>query len=184
MTLRSYRKPVDQARDAARGFNDPDRGLNDGLIDKEYAKPRKGIGLSRQKNYTRRIYEPGKVAMLGAPAGVAINAGLGLLNPFGANRDMKQYLLTLTILPNLRTQFLRLVQSISSVVPVTCRTGMTLARPDVSKAEYNKYKAYKYDKGIDLNITDGDFNVMGVLKGTTEVSTVLRFSSSDAPCRC
>ena len=42
------------------------------------------------------------------------------------------------------------------------------ARPDVSKDEYNRYKAYKYDKGIDLNITDGDFNLGGVLKGTTD----------------
>ena len=42
-------------------------------------------------------------------------------------------------------------------------------RPDVSKGEYNAYKAFKYDKGLDLDITDGDFTLpTGILKGTTD----------------
>ena len=42
-------------------------------------------------------------------------------------------------------------------------------RPDVSREEYNRYKAFKYDKGLDLNITDGDFTIpTGVLKGTMD----------------
>ncbi len=42
-------------------------------------------------------------------------------------------------------------------------------RPDVAKGEYNAYKAFKYDKKLDLNITDGDFTLpTGVLKGTTD----------------
>lgn len=166
-----YRKPKDQARyDAARGFNDPERGLNDGLIDKDFAKPRKGIGLSRDRNYTRRIYEPGKVAMLGAPAGVAINAGLGLLNPFGGNEGYEAVFAD----PNDPSKSTNPILEIGAKY-ILGRTGnlqnwndFKEARPDVSKADYNKYKAYKYDKGIDLNITDGDFNLGGVLKGTTD----------------
>ena len=43
------------------------------------------------------------------------------------------------------------------------------ARPDVSKGEYNAYKAFKYDKKTDLDLTDGDFTLpAGVLKGTTD----------------
>ena len=41
-------------------------------------------------------------------------------------------------------------------------------RPDVSKDEYNRYKTYLFDKGLDLNPLDGDFNVGGVVKGTVD----------------
>jgi hypothetical protein len=42
-------------------------------------------------------------------------------------------------------------------------------RPDVSKGEYNAYKAFKYDNSTDLNPFDGDFTIpSGVLKGTTD----------------
>ena len=42
-------------------------------------------------------------------------------------------------------------------------------RPDVSREEYNKYQAFKYDKDEDWNPTDGDFTVLGgALKGTTD----------------
>lgn len=41
-------------------------------------------------------------------------------------------------------------------------------RPDVSKEEYNKYKSYLFDKGLDLNPLDGDVNVGGVVKGTVD----------------
>ena len=56
------------------------------------------------------------------------------------------------------------------------RTGNTLpysefskVRPDVSPAEYRAYKAFKYDKGLDLNPLDGDITLpTGVVKATTE----------------
>ena len=42
-------------------------------------------------------------------------------------------------------------------------------RPDVSREEYNKYQAFKYDKSEDYNPTDGDFSLLaGALRGTTE----------------
>jgi len=41
-------------------------------------------------------------------------------------------------------------------------------RPDVDKGEYQRYKAYQFNKKTDLNPLDGDFNILGALRGTTE----------------
>ena len=42
-------------------------------------------------------------------------------------------------------------------------------RPDVSKDEYNRYQAFKYDKNTDIDITDGDIGVLGgAIKATDE----------------
>jgi len=41
-------------------------------------------------------------------------------------------------------------------------------RPDVDKGEYMRYKAYQFNKDIDLNPLDGDFNILGALRGTTD----------------
>ena len=42
-------------------------------------------------------------------------------------------------------------------------------RPDVSRAEYNAYKAFKYDKAGDMDISDGDIGLpTGALKFTTD----------------
>jgi len=44
----------------------------------------------------------------------------------------------------------------------------TKERPDVSKGDYERYKRYLFDKKVDLNPLDGDVNVLGALRGTTE----------------
>ncbi len=41
-------------------------------------------------------------------------------------------------------------------------------RPDVSQGEYNQYKAYLFNKQTDLNPLDGDLNVLGAVRATTE----------------
>ena len=42
-------------------------------------------------------------------------------------------------------------------------------RPDVSREEYNKYQAWKYDKNEDWNPLDGDTSMLaGALRTTTE----------------
>ncbi|MBG46000.1 MAG: hypothetical protein CMB76_05725 [Euryarchaeota archaeon] len=41
-------------------------------------------------------------------------------------------------------------------------------RPDVSPEEYRRYKAYTFDQKTDLNPFDGDFNLLGALKGTVD----------------
>lgn len=44
----------------------------------------------------------------------------------------------------------------------------TKERPDVSKGEYERYKAYLFNKKTDLNPLDGDINVLGALRATTD----------------
>ncbi len=46
--------------------------------------------------------------------------------------------------------------------------GFAKERPDVDKGEYMRYKAYQFNKDVDLNPLDGDFNVLGALRGTTD----------------
>ena len=41
-------------------------------------------------------------------------------------------------------------------------------RPDVSPDEYGRYKAYQFNKKLDLNPLDGDINILGALRGTTD----------------
>ena len=42
-------------------------------------------------------------------------------------------------------------------------------RPDVSRDEYNEYKAHKFSKGLDLNPTDGDIiGPMGLFKAKSD----------------
>ena len=42
-------------------------------------------------------------------------------------------------------------------------------RPDVSRGDYNAYKAFKYKKDGDFDLSDGDFTVpTGVIKGTMD----------------
>ena len=53
------------------------------LISAEGVK-RKGVG-SKDGMLTKRKYNPGDVRALAIPTGVAINAGLGLLNPLGGS---------------------------------------------------------------------------------------------------
>ena len=57
--------------------------LNKGLIDRETGTPRKGVTIGNDGEYRKRIYAPGAVKALSIPTAVGINAGLGLLNPFG-----------------------------------------------------------------------------------------------------
>ena len=46
--------------------------------------------------------------------------------------------------------------------------GFKQVRPDVSREEYNQYKAYKSGRQIDANPLDGDINLGGVIKGTVD----------------
>ena len=41
-------------------------------------------------------------------------------------------------------------------------------RPDVSPDEYGRYKAYAFNKQTDLNPLDGNFNILGALRGTVD----------------
>lgn len=154
----------------ARNYKDAERGI-DGLIDEEAITRRKGIGMDSDGYYTRRKYAPGAVAALGVPTGIGINAGLGLLNPLGGSGGYE------AALPSAEdpTKTSNVIAEIGAKY-LLGRTGNLLpydefrkVRPDVSKGEYNAYKAFKYDKALDLDLSDGDFTLpMGVLKGTTD----------------
>ena len=143
--------------------------LKAGLISPEGTK-QKGVGQKLGK-YTRRKYNPGDVALLGAASGVAINGGLGLLNPLGGSGG---YTAAIESAED-PTKTSNVILEVAAKYFMG-RTGDLLPydefsqyRPDVSKGDYNRYKAFKYDKKEDWNPTDGDFTVInGLLKGTTE----------------
>ena len=111
------------------------------------------------------------IQALAIPTGIAINSGLGLLTPFGGAEGYK------AALPSEEDP-----SKTSNVIGevglkyIMGRTGQLLpynefsqVRPDVSREEYNKYQAFKYDKNEDYNPLDGDFSIgAGALRGTTE----------------
>jgi len=119
----------------------------------------------------KRNYRSGYVEALAIPAGVAINNSLGLLTPFGGAEGYE------AVLPS-DADPSKTSNAVAEVAAkyILGRTGGLLdydefskVRPDVSKGEYNAYKAFKYDNSTDLNPLDGDFTVpSGVIKGTTE----------------
>jgi hypothetical protein len=119
----------------------------------------------------KRNYRSGYVTALGIPAGVAINNSLGLLTPFGGSEGYE------AVLPDEQDPS----KSTNPILEVAAkyvlgRTGGLLdydefkkVRPDVSQGEYNAYKAFKYDKAMDMNPFDGDFTLpASIAKGTTE----------------
>lgn len=120
---------------------------------------------------TERQNEPGHLDLLSVPTGLAINTGIGLMNPFGGAEGYKAVLpseedpsKTSNVLGEVAAKY------------ILGRTGDLLpwdefkkVRPDVSKDEYQRYKAYKFSKEEDWNPLDGDINILtGVLRGTTE----------------
>jgi hypothetical protein len=120
----------------------------------------------------KRNYRSGMVAALGAPVGFAINQGMGLMTPFGGYEGYE------AVVPNAEdpSKTDNAVLEVASKY-ILGRTGNLLdwdefkkVRPDVSKGEYNAYKAFKYDKAIDMNpFDDGNISLPGgVLRGTTD----------------
>ena len=120
----------------------------------------------------KRNYRSGMVAALGAPVGFAINQGMGLMTPFGGYEGYE------AVVPNAADPS----KTDNAVLEVATkyilgRTGNLLdwdefkkVRPDVSEGEYNAYKAFKYDKAIDMNpFDDGNISLPGgVLRATTD----------------
>jgi hypothetical protein len=110
------------------------------------------------------------VTALGIAPGIAINQGLGLLTPFGGAEGYE------AVVPNAddHKKSDNILGEIASKY-ILGRTGNLLDydefkkdRPDVSKGEYNAYKAFKYDKALDLNpFDDGKTNLPGAILKTT-----------------
>ena len=163
-------------------LNIKDKQMREEMLNRGYAKnimqggeekltAARGYSFDDVGDLQKRNYSPGMVQALAIPTGVAINSGLGLLTPFGGYEGYK------AAVPSVedptKTDNVALEVGLKYMMG---RTGNLLpynefvkVRPDVSREEYNKYQAFKYDKDEDWNPTDGDFTVMGgALKGTTE----------------
>ena len=111
----------------------------------------------------KRNYEPGMLAALAVPTGMAVNNGLGLLTPLGGAEGYK------AASPSSEDPS-KTNNVISEVAQkyFLGRTGNLLpydefkkVRPDVSLAEYKAYQADKYDNNLDLNPFDGDISLPG-----------------------
>ena len=145
--------------------------IEQGLINKETKDLMPGVRLKDGK-YTKRRYSPGAASSLMLPTSLAINSGMGLTNFFGgtdgytaavpSKEDMTK---TDNVLLEVGAKY------------ILGRTGNLLpweefrkVRPDVSKDEYMKYKAFKYDKNVDLNpFDDGQANLpLGIAKYTND----------------
>jgi hypothetical protein len=125
-------------------------------------KTRRGVRI-KDGVYVKDDYSQGmKAAAALLPSGIAINAGVGLLSPFGGAEGYK------AVIPSEEDPN----KSANPVLEIASkylmgRTGNLLpyeqykeVRPDVSKDEYGAYKAFKYDKRLDLNPFD-DGKVVG-----------------------
>ena len=119
-----------------------------------------------------RRYAPGLVQTLAAPAGLAINTGLGLMTPFGGAEGYKAALpseedpsKTSNVLGEVAAKYF--LGRTGDLLPYS---EFVKVRPDVSKDEYMRYKAFKFDKRGDINLADdGQIGVpLGVLKYTNE----------------
>ena len=134
-------------------------------------QPARGYSMNAQNELQKRNYEPGMVQALAIPTGIAINSGLGLLTPFGGAEGYKAAAPD----PNDPSKSANIPLEVG-LKYIMGRTGQLLpydefskVRPDVSREEYNKYQAFKYDKSEDYNPLDGDVSIMGgALRGTTE----------------
>jgi hypothetical protein len=154
-------------------FNDSGKMEAAGLGKRDQSgvvRPLPLIGKGPNGKATRKNYASGMVTALGIAPGIAINQGLGLLTPFGGAEGYE------AVVPNAEDprKTDNMLGEIASKY-ILGRTGNLLDyddfkkdRPDVSKGEYNAYKAFKYDKALDLNpFDDGKTNLPGAIIKTT-----------------
>jgi len=162
-------KTADGERFLTSGRDDVEEAIKLGYLDENENTTR---GITRKDGFLqKRNYEPGWVDALMVPSGIATNAGIGLLNPFGGSEGYDAVFASEED-PNKTENVLAEV----AAKYILGRTGnlskwdeFKEERPDVSKGEYNAYKAFKWDKNNDMDLRDGDFTVgTGVLKGTTD----------------
>lgn len=108
-------------------------------------------GIAKKRNY-----RSGYTAALAIPAGAAINNSLGLLTPGGGYEGYE------AVFPSDEdpSKTSNMLQEVAAKYFLG-RTGNLLpydefkkVRPDVSKGEYMKYKAFKFNKETDLNPFD------------------------------
>lgn len=134
--------------------------------------PKKGVSFDEEGNLMKRNYNPGDLAALMIPTGVAINTGLGLLTPFGGAEGYKAAVpsqedptKTDNVLGEIAAKYF--LGKTGNLLPYS---EFKEVRPDVSPEEYAAYSAFKYDNRMDLNPFDDGQVVApaGILKYTNE----------------
>lgn len=142
-----------------------------GALDPQSGRLKKGYSMKDvdgDKIIYKRDYEPGHVESLQIPVGIAINSGIGLLNPFGGQEGYQAALpseedasKTSNVIGEVAAKYI--LGRTGNILPWT---EFQKVRPDVSKDEYMRYKAFKFDKEGDLNpFDDGQATIpSGVLK--------------------
>ena len=131
----------------------------------------RGFKMDDKGNVRTRNYAQGSLMALGIPTGIAINNGVGLMTPGGGMEGYKAALpsdedpsKTSNIIGEVALKYI--IGRTGNLLPYN---EFSKVRPDVSREEYNKYQAFKYDKGLDLNPMDGNITLPGgILKATTE----------------
>ena len=147
--------------------------MENNYIDPVSKKPTRNIRRNSDGTLSKARFTAGDKAALLIPSGLAINAGIGLMSPMGGAPGYE------ALIPSEEDPRV----SANPVLEVgmkylTGRTGNMLnyddfvqERPDVSKGEYAAYKAFKYDKDMDLNpFDDGQVNLLpgGMAKFTAD----------------
>ena len=164
-------------------LNIKDKQMREEMLKRGYAKnimqggeekltAARGYSFDDAGDLQKRNYSPGMVQALAIPTGVAINSGLGLLTPFGGYEGYKAAVPsdedpTKTDNVALEVGLKYLMGKTGNLLPYS---EFNKVRPDVSREEYNKYQAFKYDKDEDYNpFDDGNFSIGGgALRGTTD----------------
>tara|TARA_R100001126_G_C4885696_1_gene182262 strand:+ start:2086 stop:3300 length:1215 start_codon:yes stop_codon:yes gene_type:complete len=177
LSTQSFTKESGKPKEPKILFRDEPEAVEE-MLDRGFVKqidgklsPSRGYSFDVDDALVKRNYSPGMVQSLAIPTGVAINTGLGLMTPFGGAEGYKAALpseedpsKTSNVLGEVGLKY------------ILGQTGQLLpfdefrqVRPDVSKDEYNRYQAFKYDRRADLNPLDGDITLPGgVLKATDE----------------
>ncbi len=138
----------------------------------EKGSPRKGVSIEDDGTISKRNFEPGHLAALAIPTGVAINTGLGLMTPFGGAEGYKAAMpsdadptATENVLGEVALKYF--MGKTGNLLPYS---EFSQVRPDVSPEEYGAYQAWKYDKNEDWNpLGDGQTSMLGgALRSTLE----------------
>ena len=123
-------------------------------------------------NYVKDDYSGGmKAAAALLPTGLAINTGIGLMTPMGGAEGYKAVFpdeddLSKTSDPVMEVAAKYLMGRTGNLLPYE---EFSKVRPDVSRQEYNEYKAHKFNKNVDLNPFDGDIvGPMGLFKAKSD----------------
>ncbi len=121
-----------------------------------------------QRLYSRRRTGNNLSTLLALPSAILINQGLGLVSPYGGNEGRKAVFpdeedptKTSNVLAEVAAKYILGRQG--DILPWS---EYKKVRPDVSKDDYMRYKAYRFDKREDWNPSGGDLNILtGILKG-------------------